>query len=366
MRPRPADYVQPGETVLLQQRRHPLSVLDELLAILLGWLVLAGAGFWLVQFSGLPLRPELVPLVWAGIAVVTVGALWLAGYRVLRMLTSLYTVTDHRVYEAHGRLWFHLLQTTYDRVTDLHIRQSPFGRMLGFGTVTLQTAGTGLPLVGIREPLAIKVEVETARTRFLSSLWPRGATTTTTFVEGARKPRSVGAKARAAKVPVAAAPPPPLPSIPDGAVWQGRPSGAWLGAGLLGAVPFVLFGAVFLVMNLGSGGWTWLWGALAVVMGLATAAGVVINYATMRFEVRRHGLVVTSGWLGRKRMETTYEKVTDLEMDQSVAGRIFGFGTLRINTAGGTGTAVTFPGVADPEQVKAVISQARTQRLEAR
>lgn len=352
MRPRPADYIQPGERVLLQLRRHPLSVLDELVAIVLLWGLLAGAGFWLLVLSGLRLVPEFRTVVFTAMVALTLGAAWIAGYRLLRMLTSLYTVTDQRVYEAHGRFWFHLLQTTYDRVTDTHVRQSPFGRLCGFGTVTLQTAGTGLPLTGIRDPLSIKQQVEEARSRFVASLRRAAAPVPAVAVPGRK-----GARASALAAPGAAVP------SPDAQVWLGRPSGAWLAVSLLAAVPFLIVGSVFAVVGLLSIPPLLLAGGFMAFMGLVTTARVLIVYGTSRYEVRTHGLVVSSGWLGRRRVETTYEKVTDLETQQSIPGRVFGYGTIRINTAGGSSAPVAFVGIADPETVKAVVAQARAARL---
>jgi membrane protein YdbS with pleckstrin-like domain len=351
VRPRPADYIQPGERVLLQQRRHPLSVLDELVAIVLLWGVLAGGGVWLVFLSGLRLVPEFQTALLVAMAVLTLGAAWLAGYRLLRMLTSLYTVTDQRVYEAHGRFWFHLLQTTYDRVTDTHVRQSPFGRLCGFGTVTLQTAGTGLPLTGIRDPLAIKQQVEEARSRFVASL------------RRAPAPATAPAPGRKASRTAQLAPPGAAVPLPDAQVWLGRPSVAWLGVSLLAAAPFLVVGGVLLVIGLLTLPPLLFAGGLMAFMGVVTLVRILIVYGTSRYEVRTHGLVVSSGWLGRRRVETTYEKVTDLETQQSIPGRVFGYGTIRINTAGGSSAPVAFVGIADPETVKSVVSQARAARL---
>lgn len=327
------DYLQEDEDVVLQARRHPFSAVDEwLVTLLVGSVVATGTWFlfyrildaeWISYGQGL--------LLLEGLAILSMLVLvhW-------RRVTSLYTVTPERVYKAYGRFRFHLLQTTYDKVTDLHMQQSLFGRWRGYGTVRVQTAGTGLDLVGVRDPVAFKQGVERQRSSFLRTILKesRGA------VEEREAPETdIDADAEV--------------------LWSGRPVLSSLLAGLVGPFFFLLFGGGSLVVGATVDPvalWT---GVVMVAIGLAMAWYRWVQYRYTRFQVTDQGTVLTRGWLTRRRVETTYAKVTDVSTEQDIWARLFGYGKITINTAGSNEAAVVFQGVGKPDEVKAVIDDAR-------
>ncbi len=339
MRP---DFLQPGEVPLHVQRRHPLSALDAWLGILVLALLFGGGPVALA----LALAPGLLPVAVAAAAVVVaLSAAWALAVW-FRVRTSLNVVTPDRVYHAQGRWRFFLSQTTYDRVTDLQVHQSFFGRRLGFGTVVVQTAGQGVRLLGVRDPLGAKRAIEQAREAMVRRLV---AAHRPTARAGAGQSATASAASIAATPRATGGPP----------AWVGRPTLASLltpMVALLVMVPLLL-PALAGAATLGPAALI-LPALLLLVLGLA-AASVAIRRRTTRYEVHAWGVSVASGWLGRRHVEARYEKVTDVAVLQPVLGRIFGFGTIRINTAGGTEAPVTFAGVAAPEQVKAIIDRAR-------
>jgi uncharacterized membrane protein YdbT with pleckstrin-like domain len=75
--------------------------------------------------------------------------------------------------------------------------------------------------------------------------------------------------------------------------------------------------------------------------------------------------VVTTGWLSRRRVETTFEKVTDVTTYQGLVARLLDYGNITINTAGSNVAPVVFLGVGDPDGVKATIDEARARRRRA-
>jgi uncharacterized membrane protein YdbT with pleckstrin-like domain len=348
-------FLQAGEEPLLVQRRHLLSALDEWLGLLVAVAVVAGGAFVLAAF--VPQAAPYAPGVAVAAAVLGLAAALAVWFRVS---TSLSILTAERVYHAHGRLRFFLAQTTYDRVTDLHVRQSLFGRWFGFGTVLVQTAGHGVHLVGVRDPLATKRILEEAREAMVRRLVAE---------HGKGKARSAAAAApgRAAKAPLEQA----LASAEasDGAPqtpwsgdvgWLGRPTAASVVAQVLPmAATLVALSLAFGPGVLERGPYGFLLPVVLLLILSAMAARAAVQYGTTRYEVHPWGVAVATGWLSRSRIEARYEKVTDVAVTQGLLGRLLGFGTIRINTAGGNEAPVTFAGVPSPDEVKARIDLAR-------
>lgn len=341
-------FLQPDETPLGQGGRHPLSALDSWIGIALLVLLVCGGAFVLAAF--VTARAVPYSLAAAGLAVILGGAAAVAVW--FRVRTSLFVVTAERVYHAHGKLRFFLSQTTYDRVTDLHVHQSFFGRRFGFGTVIVQTAGHGVALVGIRDPLGTKLLVEQAREAMIRRL-----------VAAHRRPVKAGAGAvQASKVSKTASAlvAPTRAALGGPPAWVGRPTPASL---VVQVLPLALFVVPFFLVSMFAApvslGASLLFPAVALGFVALTALNAVIRFRTTHYEVHGWGVLVRSGWLSRRQVEARYEKVTDVEVTQNVAGRLFGFGTIRINTAGSAGAPINFVGVRAPDQVKAIVDRSR-------
>lgn len=341
--PLPVDYLQDDEEILHQTGRHALSVVDEIIAATF-LAILPIAAVLILAFGFFPflLFPLAIPVV---VAVVVLYGIFLLT-RWFRVTTSVYTITDQRVYKAHGRLRFFLSQTTYDKLTDLHVQQSFFGRVWGFGTVRLDTAGTGIALEGLRDPFGSKVRIEDARAAFLRLLVGEA--------EASRPAKPVEEQEREAG-PV---------DVEKDVLWTGGPSPAsFLPNLVMLAVMVAIAGASLLAAPLL--GWrALLFPALLAVLASTSGLGVWIRLRHTRYHVARRGVFITSGWLTRRRVETTYAKVTDVTVYQGVLGRMLDFGSITINTAGSNMAPVVFAGVAGPEAVKDLIDA--TRREEAR
>lgn len=330
-KPREVDYLQPEERPVLEARRHGLSAVDGLLGLSLLWMAVSAAT---VAFA-LRGPGELAGAAWTVAGMVGVG--YLIGMVAIhwRRATSLYVVTRERVYGARGRLRFHLTQTTYDKVTDLHLRQSLFGRWWGYGTVIVQTAGTGLRLAGVRDPVAFKARIEEQREAFIREL------------VGRARPVATGAT-------IASEPTPPQRSL-----WEGRPSPASIAVAFVFAVLFFVVGVVLFSIGLAVGRPMVIGGGVMAGFALLSFWPRWLLYRYSRFEVTSRGVALQKGWLSRRRVEATYSKVTDVAVAQDILGRILGYGTITINTAGSNEAPVVFAGVPDPESVKATIDAAR-------
>lgn len=348
-RPLPVDYLQPDEEVLHDTGRHPLSVLDEVLGMFVLLAVVAGATAWAV----LAFVPELWPVV--GLPVVAGAGLAFLAFvvaRYWRVTTSRYVITPERTYKAYGRLRFMLLQTTYDKVTDLHVRQSLFGRIWGFGTVRLETAGTGISLDGVLDPFGYKQRIESARSGFLHRLVAQHVP------RHARPVRSAAGGTAAAEAAEGSEAPPAERET----LWTGRPSiASFLGNGVQAGAS-LLVGLLFLTgAAVGDGRFVYVAVAF-VAFGALGLWGAWVRYRYTRYLVEDWGVVVTAGWLTRRRVETTYDKVTDVTVYQGVVGRVLGYGNITINTAGSNQAPVVFAGLRAPESAKDVIDAARRRR----
>lgn len=326
-RPRDVDYLQPDEAQTVQVRRHTLSAMDGFLGLgLLFTLGLTGA---IVAARALP---DWSANVWTAFVLVAMVLAWMAVLLHWRRATSLYTVTPERVYLAYGRIRFHLLQTTYDKVTDLHVHQSLFGRIWGYGTVRVQTAGTGLALAGVVNPVAFKQAVEEQRSAFLRSLVK------------AAKPKA-DARSEAFEAPTSR--------------WTGTPSPQSLLGGMLSAAVLLLASLVLGLMSLFIEPEIAIGAAVTFVASLITAGVQWITFRYTDYEVTDRGVVVQKGWLSRRRIEATFAKVTDVAVQQDIIPRLLGYGKITINTAGSNEAPVVFAGIADPDAVKARIDEAR-------
>lgn len=339
------DYLQPGEEPLFVSDRHRLSVVDGVLGILVLWLVAVALIIGLFRY----LFPDYmdaigVPLLVLVTVIAAIGLLALYW----RYKTTRYVITAGRVYKSYGRLRFYLLQTTYDKVTDMQVHQSLFGRLWGFGTITLQTAGTGLMLDGIPDPLAMKQRIESARTRFLETL-----------VAEQRARRPAAKTTDDATEAVAGM---EDETTTDPLIRVGPSLASFLGT-LASSLFFLLIIGILVIFGLvGREAGFFI---PAILFGAMLAFGIVtswIQYRYTRYEVHPWGVVVTSGWLSRRRVETTYDKVTDVSTQQTLIGRVLDYGSIKINTAGSNEAPVVFNGLGDPDRIKALIDETRRKR----
>ncbi len=126
------------ESVVFESRPHPVAMGWGLPAGLLGGLgglVLAGwatAEGWTLALTILGLLAALV-----GFTVV--------GVRYLLWTNTRYVITTAELYEKRGVFSRDVTQFRLDRIQNTSLRQSAVGRLLGYGELTVYTAGSGDP-----------------------------------------------------------------------------------------------------------------------------------------------------------------------------------------------------------------------------
>src|SRR5262249_34055440 len=129
----------PGEEVLLRPRYHWVRFVPGALLVVLGLLAAIAA----LVFK--ELAPQSAVLIAAGgVAVVGFRAI---GFRALVDSFAEFGVTTVRVIRKTGFLTRRVVQIPLDKVQDLHLVATLWGRWLSYGDVELESAGVDGPLV---------------------------------------------------------------------------------------------------------------------------------------------------------------------------------------------------------------------------
>jgi len=127
----------------------------------------------------------------------------------------------------------------------------------------------------------------------------------------------------------------------------------------LGALPFVLAG-LFAAVALPS---TDL-GLVAPVGGLLVAVGALALVGWQLLAIRSTEYVLTNERLYRRQgvlslavTTVDYETIQNVTYTQTVTGRLFDHGSLAFDTAGGSGTELTFDDIDDPRPVEGLVNE---------
>jgi membrane protein YdbS with pleckstrin-like domain len=133
---------------------------------------------------------------------------------------------------------------------------------------------------------------------------------------------------------------------------------------------FIYVGPVLLsLLLLAAGSWALLneltlMGLIVVALAALPLAWAYVSYTSSEFAVTNKRLIIKVGWIQRRTLETMLSKVEAIGVDQTVFGRMFGFGTITVTGTGGT--KEPFANIADPldfrRQVQAQVSAAEENR----
>ncbi len=94
-----------------------------------------------------------------------------------------------------------------------------------------------------------------------------------------------------------------------------------------------------------------------LLFGIAGCARMLIRKATTEIGVTSHRFVEKYGLVSMRTNEIALQNIEGVRVNQSVVGRVFGYGTVRIE---GTGVdSVTTPSIADPVGFVRAIQTAR-------
>ncbi len=150
-------WLQPGEAVLYASRRHPVVLARPIGAALVA---IGAAAFGFVAWASAP--------AWFGVLlgalVVVVGARVLVG--ALRWRAGLLVITTARIAQREGVLRRVGREIPVGRVEDVTVVQGLAGRVLGYGEVTVESAGAApaRPFRAVRRPEDVQHAIHRAST----------------------------------------------------------------------------------------------------------------------------------------------------------------------------------------------------------
>ncbi len=82
----------------------------------------------------------------------------------------------------------------------------------------------------------------------------------------------------------------------------------------------------------------------------------LVARGTSEFAVTNRRVIIKVGLVSRRTVELNLEKVESIGVDQTILGRIFGYGTIVVVGTGGT--REPFPSIADPMGFRRAVSEA--------
>jgi uncharacterized membrane protein YdbT with pleckstrin-like domain len=147
--------LQPGETIIYATRLHEIIFWRAISLIIIA-IILAAAAWYAADKQNLSLALGIAAAIFALLALSS------ALRAFIRRATTELALTNHRVIYKTGLLARHTLEMNRTKVESVTVDQSIFGRMFGYGTVTVRGVGSAFePIRNIGEPLAFRSHLTT-------------------------------------------------------------------------------------------------------------------------------------------------------------------------------------------------------------
>jgi uncharacterized membrane protein YdbT with pleckstrin-like domain len=130
-------HISDDDNIVWESRPHPISMGTGLPI----GVALALIGFLVAGWSG---TDGIGILTIVGVLLIAVGAV-VASIRYLVWTNTRYVITSSELYKKRGIISRDVTQFRLERVQNTSLRQSGIGRLLGYGDLTVYTAGSGDP-----------------------------------------------------------------------------------------------------------------------------------------------------------------------------------------------------------------------------
>lgn len=107
--------------------------------------------------------------------------------------------------------------------------------------------------------------------------------------------------------------------------------------------------------------WAFLLGIVLIPffgIGLVIIVSTYLTLKNTAYVITTDSVFKKTGILSRKITDIGHENIQDTGYRQGVAGRYFGFGTVQISTAGGSGVEMSLENVGDPLAVQSQLDRA--------
>ena len=137
-------------------------------------------------------------------------------------------------------------------------------------------------------------------------------------------------------------------------IWVGRPS--WRARmSILAGGGAVALGALVLLLWVG---WTGIAAGAFLVVVVVTLGWALLQTIFWKYTITDRRIFVRHGLLSVTEETARLGRVQDITLRQSVFDRLFGVGTLSIDTAGTEGGSLDFRGLRDPREVRELVEDA--------
>ena len=142
--------LQPGETIVYATRLHEIIFWRAILSLTIA-IVLTASAWRVADNQNLSLALQIAA------AIFVLSALSSAFRAFIRRATTELAVTDQRVIYKTGLLARHTLEMNRAKVESVTVDQTIFGRVFGYGTVTVRGVGSAFePVRNIGDPLTFR------------------------------------------------------------------------------------------------------------------------------------------------------------------------------------------------------------------
>ncbi|GAA0523972.1 PH domain-containing protein [Halorubrum aquaticum] len=94
-----------------------------------------------------------------------------------------------------------------------------------------------------------------------------------------------------------------------------------------------------------------------VVIGIPIVAASYLQYTNTNYVVTNRGLYSKRGVLSRDVQQIGFDKVQNISYSQSALGSYFGYGSVDVSTAGGSGIELQFRSIPAPAAVQELIAR---------
>ncbi|MDR3554954.1 MAG: PH domain-containing protein [Syntrophobacteraceae bacterium] len=112
---------------------------------------------------------------------------------------------------------------------------------------------------------------------------------------------------------------------------------------------------VAVVIFINGGHWAMLGGSITAAIAVFKAIESFITYSTSEFGVTNYRVIAKVGFIRRKSLEVLLSKIESIRVNQTVLGRIIGYGSITISGTGGTHDL--FPYISDPLKLRRKIQE---------
>ncbi|EMA07140.1 PH domain-containing protein [Haloferax denitrificans] len=94
-----------------------------------------------------------------------------------------------------------------------------------------------------------------------------------------------------------------------------------------------------------------------VLVGIPLLVGSYLSHKNTNYVVTSDALYRKTGVLSRSVQRIEFDKVQDTSYSQTFLGAQFGYGSVNISTAGGSGIEMSFQNVADPQSLQTLVNE---------